>query len=411
MVAVTMNWRLAWAVGGLAVVLRLIALAVVFPELKPDVDLDYYRTIARNLASDQGFTVEGWPDVARTPVYPLFLAGLIHLGGDHLLLFLIAQCLLGATTCVLTVWVARHWLSVGASIVAGLVVAVDLNSILRCLDLRTETLFTALVVAGAGLLIRKSDRGWNWLGAGWLWAVAALCRPIAIFLPAVACGFWVAERRPVRFLGFFLVGFIPLLTVWMTRNAGVSGVWSVSTISTINLLEYHAAAVEAARTGQPLEAVRAQFAERFGSAECVDHRPEFPERLRQMRQAAWHILSGSPGIAIHQTVMGWVKTALGPGTRSLDNSRRAPSTTRPWWAGPYVAVWVGLWGLSGWGCRSLGRAARLPGLLILYFIILAGGITGNSRFRTPLVPAVAILSIAGAGELLGRISTGQRARP
>jgi len=41
-------------------------------------------------------------------------------------------------------------------------------------------------------------------------------------------------------------------------------------------------------------------------------------------------------------------------------------------------------------------------LLILYFVGLAGGSNGNSRFRVPVVPMLAVLAAAGAPHLYSR---------
>ena len=122
------------AVFLIALAIRLIALAHVLPTLRPDVDLDSYHSLARSLAGGKGFVAVATsghelPNVARTPVYPLFLAGLICVGGDRLGLFLVVQCALGALTCVLTFLIATRWLRPWLSTLAGFLVAVDPNSI------------------------------------------------------------------------------------------------------------------------------------------------------------------------------------------------------------------------------------------------------------------------------------------
>ena len=57
-------------------------------KLRSDVDPDSYRSLARNFAEGKGFVAVApdgheLPNVARTPAYPLFLAGLIGVGGDR----------------------------------------------------------------------------------------------------------------------------------------------------------------------------------------------------------------------------------------------------------------------------------------------------------------------------------------
>ena len=51
-------------------------------------DRDYYRALARSLAAGKGYvasdeTGRELPHVGQTPVYPLFLAGLMKVGGPH----------------------------------------------------------------------------------------------------------------------------------------------------------------------------------------------------------------------------------------------------------------------------------------------------------------------------------------
>lgn len=181
-----MNRNAKWLVVVFVVALaaRLLALAVWLPHMKPGVDLDSYRSLAQHLAAGKGFVAVSdagreLPNVSRTPLYPLFLAGLIRIGGDRLGWFLAVQCVLGALTCLLAVVLGSRWLSRAGAVVSGLLVAIDPNSVMRCVDLRTETLFTLLLVAGLCLLVRP-DRGG---GAG---------------RRAGACGRWRRSAVPLR---------------------------------------------------------------------------------------------------------------------------------------------------------------------------------------------------------------------
>ncbi len=379
--------KLAWlwvALGALAI--RLVALAVTLPALKPDVDLDHYRSVARSVAQGDGFAVNGVPNVARTPVYPLLLAGLMRVGGDRLGLFLAVQCVLGAVTCGLTVCLASRWLSPLAATIAGTIVALDPNSVVRCLDLRTEILFTLLLMAGAWLLMK--DRG---ALAGLVWSLAALSRPIAVFLPVIALVYWLVKRqRPVRLLSFGLC-FAPLLAVWMVRNAQVTGEWFISSISTINLLHYHAAGLEK----EPLAETQARYLREFGSAEFCEDRTAFTQRIRGMRARAFAVIVANPVEMARQLTISWGKVMFGPGARSLDNSLREPQAGSRWWAPVYVVGLVALWILAAAGAWRLRHESIPLAALILYFVILAGGANANSRFRTPVVPMLAILAVAG----------------
>ncbi|MCX7915628.1 MAG: hypothetical protein N3A53_04925 [Verrucomicrobiae bacterium] len=170
----------------------------------------------------------------------------------------------------------------------------DLNSVVRCLDLRPEILFTLLLVGGVGLLVNN-----QWALAGLVWSLAALCRPIAVFLPVVAVGYWLVERQRLSRLLWFGICFAPLLAVWMARNAHITGQWFVSSISTINLLHYHAAALET----KPLAKAQARYLREFGSAEFCEDREAFATRRRAMRARALEVIAANPVAMAKQLVV------------------------------------------------------------------------------------------------------------
>jgi len=385
-----------------ALAVRLLALTVMLPKLKPDVDLDSYRSLAQNLAAGSGFVASATdgrllPNVSRTPVYPLFLATLMRVGGDKLSLFLLVQCLVGAATCALTTLLAARRLSWGAAVVAGLLVTIDPNSIVRCVDLRTETLFTLLLVGGACVIVWHDKRWWGWMLGGFLWALAALTRPIAVWLWLVALvtllGARLAWRARVGFFAAFLAGYLGLLGIWAARNVALTGHWFVSTISTYNLLVYRVAGVEAERTHQPLEVVQQRFLSESGDLQFYESRAAFDSTLQTYRLMAMRVLSSAPALAAKQTVVGWGKVLFGPGARSIDNMLVQPDGTSRWWPKLYALGLLVAAALTVMGAVKLGRVAVLPWAVALYFVVLSGGPESNSRFRAPITPVLAILAV------------------
>jgi hypothetical protein len=391
------------AVFVVALALRLITLASVAPALRPDVDMDSYRSLARSLAEGKGFVAEApngreLPNVARTPVYPLFLAGLICVGGDRLGLFLVVQCVLGAFTCALAFLITTRWLRLWPSALAGLLVAVDPNSILRCSDLRTETLFTLLVICAAWLMVWRSDRSWGWFASGLLGSLAALTRPIAVWIWVVALIVVVVQRIPWRsrmlYSAAFLAGFVPLIAVWAARNHAVSGRYFVSSISTYNLM-FRAGGIEAELQGRKMEDIEQEFRKQYGDIEFVESRERFEQSLRAYQRAAISTFTRSPWIAFKQAVLGWGKLLFGPGAHALDNARSQAGPVTRSWSLIYVLALIAVALLSVVGAWRLGREAIVPVLLALYFIGLAGGPESNSRFRVPVTPLLAVLAAAG----------------
>jgi hypothetical protein len=393
-------------VFAIALALRLITLACVLPTLRSDVDPDSYRSLAHNLAGGEGFVAEApngreLPNVARTPVYPLFLASLICVGRDRLGLFLVVQCVLGALTCVVSFLIAVRWMRPWLAAIAGLLVAVDPNSILRCSDLRTETLFTLLVVCAAWAMIWRCNKGWGWFASGLLWSLAALTRPIAVWIWVVALAVAFVQRVPwrnrVRYLVMFLAGFVPLLAVWATRNHAVTGRYFISSISTYNLM-FRAGGIEAERQGRKAEDVEYEFCTQYGDIQFVESRERFEQSLQTYEGVAAQAFTRSPWIAFKQALLGWGKLLLGPGAHALDNTRSQIGTVTQRWTLVYVLALIAVALLSVVGMWRLGREAILPILLTLYFVALAGGPESNSRFRVPVTPMLAILAVAGVLE-------------
>lgn len=393
------HYKTLAAVFLLALVIRLLALEVLLPQMRADVDLDSYRALAQNLAAGKGFVAGAMdgrtvPNVSRTPVYPLFLAALIRLGDDRLGLFLIAQCVVGAATCLLTVVLASRWLSWRCATAAGALVAIDPNSIVRCVDLRTETVFALLLVGGACLLAWQNKRGWGWGLAGLVWSLAALCRPIAVWVWLVALAMVLVHRHRLVYLLIFFAGYFPLECIWATRNAALTGHAFISTISTYNLLMYRGAGVEAERTRQPLEDVQHKFLQKFGDIQFFEDHDVFQTRLRNYREEASRLLFSAPAVAVKQVITGWAKILFGPGAHSIDNMLREPGGASRWWTPLYALALIAVVALSFVGVIRLGREAVLLLAVVVYFVALAGGPESNSRFRAPIAPMLAVLAAA-----------------
>jgi hypothetical protein len=404
--AMQLKYRAVLIIFVVALVIRLAVLSMlpVLPNADK-IDPDSYHSLARNLVAGNGFVApnergEMLPNVARTPVYPLFLATLIKLGGDRLRLFFAAQCVLGAATSALTVVLTARWLSLRAATVAGLAVALDPNCVVRCVDLMTETVFAFLLVVGACVIAWRTTHAWGWCFVGVIWSLAALCRPIAVWLWIVVVAMLLvpplkmAWRMRATCLLAFLIGFLPPLGFWMLRNERLTGNWFIATIATHNLLLYRAGGVEAARTGTSLDEVQQRFHRQYGDMQFFDERMRFERRLRDYRQTSFTILRRAPVLAAKQAVVGWLMLLFGPGARSLPKVMHGSQRSVQWWPPVYGVVLVGVVIASVVGATRLGRAAVMLAALVLYFVLLAGGPEANSRFRTPVTPMLAVLAAA-----------------
>jgi hypothetical protein len=281
--------------------------------------------------------------------------------------------------------------------IAGLLVALDPNSVLRCSDLRTETLFTLLVACAACLMVWRSDRPWGWFASGLLWSLAALTRPIAIWIWVVALVMVFAQqvswRNRALYLAAFLIGYLLLVGIWVVRNHALTGRYFVSSISTYNLM-FRAGGITAELEGRKVEDVDQESRKEYGDIQFVESRVRFEQSLTAYQQAAVRRLSQAPHIAMKQAVLGWGKLLFGPGVRALDNARGQAEPPAKWWPPVYSLTLVVVVFLGVVGAKRLGREAIVPALLVLYFVALGGGPESNSRFRVPIMPMLAVLAVA-----------------
>ena len=233
-----------------------------------DPDSDGYYNLAVNLVDYGVFSRDGAPplrpDNTRTPLYPLFLAGIFSLFGKSLTAVAISQILLSGATAVLVYVLGRPFAGHGPAVAGAALFGVDLSGFAYAHALLTETLFTFLMLAAVVALASTLRRS-HWLtlaSAGFLAGLASLCRPVALyfFVPAVTMIVLAAGRhwrRGAAASALFVATFGLTIAPWIIRNDRVFGVANFSGIQGVNLLLINAAYLEADRLGLPVEDVEA----------------------------------------------------------------------------------------------------------------------------------------------------------
>jgi 4-amino-4-deoxy-L-arabinose transferase-like glycosyltransferase len=124
----------------------------------------------------------------RTPLYPIFLAGLVQIVGPSLDRLLTMQHLLGLATVGLTYLLGRMTFGTLAAGATALAVAIN-GSILTMEHLLiSEALYTPLLLAGLAALVWavRSVRAAPWLLAGILLGLGTLCRRLGLGVLLVA---------------------------------------------------------------------------------------------------------------------------------------------------------------------------------------------------------------------------------
>ena len=149
-----------------------------------------YHLLARGLAASGRFTRYPFvtpfvPEAIRTPAYPLFVASIIKVFGDHQTAVVIAQAVLFVIICWMVFRIGRHIGSDRAALAAAAVTAcyspLPYFGALMMTELFTAFVLTASVLSAFYAIDRRSVR-WALL-AGACFACTALSRPVFFLLP------------------------------------------------------------------------------------------------------------------------------------------------------------------------------------------------------------------------------------
>ncbi len=201
-----------------------------------------YLALAHGLLHGCGFAVWtqgtcGPPEVLRTPGYPTLIAFL----GCNWRAVLFAQAIMGGVLVLALGFFALRHFGFRTAVLAALLLATDVPSILASKELMTEALFQ--FVLGAGVLLLASaafseaeDRAAliKAVAGGFLVAAASLVRPVGeILVPFLwlpfALGVSVAVQRRILLGATALMVSVIVLFCWAARNRVIADTWTLST--------------------------------------------------------------------------------------------------------------------------------------------------------------------------------------
>ena len=404
-------------IGVVAVVVRLAYLADGSHDpsfMQPLVDSRTYHELAAGLARDGVFTEQFlWQAV----FYPFFLAGVYAVFGVSIPAAIVVQILLGGATCYLTHRLALRMFGRGPALVAGLICA--FSGPLIFFETRLlATGWTAFLTAALALLLVHVDRKPGpriCFGLGLTSAVAILTRPTFVPLVVVVLVWlaWVSWRRDRSWKS-------------IAGNAGPALAGVLLVLGPVGM-------VLEARTGHPgivppSGGINLHIGNNGDFDSTINIRPGFPweDLLAEPGRNGYapDPWSGQPYFIDKVVAYGrehpWGQLQLwGRKTLQLVSSRELPRTLdiylhRQW--SPLLGALVfklGAWGFP-WGVvfplAVVGLAGSIRKIPIPFLILL--GMFGASlmlvfisaRYRTPLIPLMAVL----AGQ--GLMSIAQRAR-
>lgn len=442
--------QIAWILG-MALVFRVVlnlANVGVEPSRMFKPDSHQYERYAHNLLAHGSYSLAEaapyTPDSFRPPLYAFLLALIYGVFGQAPHLIVLLQILLGVVTTWLVYDLGCRALTPCLARSAAVLFAVAPASVLYTGFILSETLFTLLLLCSVRSLVGfLGNHDLRLAGVSGLFlGLATLTRAIAQFyvviplLVILLCG----GRNRWRGQAVLVAGLALVLVPWMARNHVATGSKSISSAGQYNLFYFHAASVERYLHGGSLDEARAILTDRIDTRQMTDERdlasaqvgvalrtivtqPVTFARLSVLwlgrllfdvgngllyfavpyewsagaRESLWQLARGEMGVTwdalcdVWQTHTAWVGVVI-----------FALCAT-------YLAALCGAYGLAMIGAwRWLAGNGRLVGLLVVltvvYLAVLPGPL-GELRFRVPFMPFLALLTVAGAQDLLTRIRT------
>ena len=401
-----------------------------------------YLKPAVSLLRWEGFTVEGRPEIRRTPGYPLLLIPGLALNNVPLVT-IVLQLLLSCLTVYL-VYRIGLLLFGRINVAAGcaLLYAVEPLSVVFSPLIMPETSLTCALSAFLFFLVRYLHGGsmGHVIASGGAAAVSAYINPITLYLPFVMAlgGVIHALRKRKGTLVapalVLLAVYVALVGPWVIRNRVEARFCGFSTIFADSMYYAVGGSVKAAKEGKPIEEVQRDLAMHL--AVYAESHPKPGEQQAFMigegvKKAIRHPLTYAyihvkgmvrtlAGLAAH----GYVRllcllpesddlrahVLAGDGLMRIAVSRAADLS----FAVMTVTAVLGIFAVMYYALalvglltkRVLGSADTTALLMAAaYLLILTGGFHGYSRYRHAIMPIVSILAGYGFSLVLERWRT------
>ncbi|MEO0020621.1 MAG: hypothetical protein ABIK48_00400 [candidate division WOR-3 bacterium] len=372
-------------------------------------DSQQYLLLAENLRTRGRFSWNGGPVTFRLPGYPLLLA----LINNNLIVMTVLQAVLSAMSVLFAGRAGMKVFGPVAGLVGAGLLAIDIPNIAHCGMVMSEPLFVFLVT---GALLALSY-GREWL-CGTMLGMAAMTRPIGVFLFLPVAVFLVWKRVRWQRVAVFLVCFGLLPGCWVVRNWRVWGRPGFSSNGGYNLFYAGAAEVVADKLQVPLAHARVYLVERYQQELEGDNPLELGERLGRI---GMRVIVQEPVRFLKVYLRSAGKIIFGTKADDLVLRLVAPELRLARLGALPEVLPVGvrmvIFLLSGLELvlmggtifflfRALLRAQPRSWVWLLltlgvYFILLAAPL-GDGRFRVPAMPFFTALAGAGWSGLLAK---------
>jgi 4-amino-4-deoxy-L-arabinose transferase-like glycosyltransferase len=198
-----------------------------YPVPTPKNDAALYYRIARNVAAGKGFSLDGThPYTGVPPVFSTLLGMWFRSAGDSVIVATVFQSLVHAFAAAASFLLFRAMpCGPRLSFVLALVVALQpilLTRVAFILMEPTLLLFTTSALLATVTWLRGQTVRWG-CASGFLWGIAALAKPVTLFVLPLAFVYRMAcgregIRAALRQAVFFSLLFLAVLAPWTARN-------------------------------------------------------------------------------------------------------------------------------------------------------------------------------------------------
>ncbi len=378
-----MNKKSAFKLGTVFLFALLVRLCYValdshgLDEIDPRFDSHSYHSIAVNLLEHGRYETEEGLRAARMPGYPLFIALIYAVCGKSVLAIQLAQCFIGALTCVFLVIASGRLVPPLWAWGTGFAAAIYYDLFAGCARVLSEPLYIFFVSIFFVVWLTQGEQSKRRaFMSGCVIGMCGLVRPEAwvfVFLIAVYLFFRPPLRRGIAMAFIFCASVAFFVGAWTLRNYRVFHQF-IPTTSRVGASLYYG--VQHSLTELKLAPVETLNIENKG--ELSDYSGSFSEAKKVYRKSSWLLILkvGLYGISI----------MLYP--------------FHPWYD------WTMVFCLPLWICgmvfiwRRHNTVALTPAAYVFIgtlIYISVGGVT--SRYREPLAPGILLLAVTGAFHL------------
>lgn len=185
-----------------------------------------YDAFARNLVESGRYLGPAGEAASRMPGYPLFLAALRLLAGASPEAVIVAQCLLGALTCVILLDLARRFVPEKWALACGAVAALYYDLIVPAAAPLSECLYSFFLVLSVWCLYHPT---WKPLRRAVCFAALSAClylvrpEPLPYIVTTIFLAPYLWEKFSRKEVLSALAVFTLIVGVWVGRNFSVLG--------------------------------------------------------------------------------------------------------------------------------------------------------------------------------------------